>query len=261
MRETLEALSGGGFVILVFLAMTVAEVARPWRPTTNLAAARWIGNLALWAVVIGLDLLIAPALAHVTAWLTAIRPPWSLPLWAQIAFGMPALDALTYGMHRAFHASDLLWRVHALHHTDPELDVTTTVRHHPAEWVIMVLAVTAVGTVAGLSPIIIAIFGALNLSIQFFNHANTALPPRLAAILGRFVVTPELHRIHHSRQVRDAATSYGMILSIWDRLFGTFRTEPELGSERIEFGLNEFRDRRSQRVDRMLWQPFLVRRI
>jgi sterol desaturase/sphingolipid hydroxylase (fatty acid hydroxylase superfamily) len=253
-------LSGGTAVVVAFLAMALAEAARPWRPVTELTGLRWLGNIALWGLAIGLNLLIAPALAHATRWLSEVGLLARAPLWLQVALGLPALDALTYALHRALHASEFLWRFHALHHSDPEFDISTTLRHHPVEWMLTVTLVAAVGAAAGLSPAVLILFGWVNLVLQVFNHANTALPGRLATILGQLVVTPELHRVHHSRDPADAARNYGMILSVWDRLFGTLRLQPTPGPEHAEFGFDEFRDRRAQRLDRMLWQPFLIRR-
>ena len=261
MDSSTQALIGSAAGVGAFIAMAFAEAARPWRPLTRLTGARWVGNIGLWFLAIGLNLLIAPALGQAAAWLAEIRPAVvAVPLWLQIAFGLPALDALTYALHRALHANKFLWRFHALHHSDPEFDISTTMRHHPAEWIVMVALVTAAGIAAGLSPFVLVIFGWLNFSLQVFNHANAALPPKLAAILGQVVVTPDLHRVHHSRDAGDVDRNYGMILSVWDRMFGTLRLEPTLGREHVEFGLDEFRDRRSQRIDRMLWQPFQIRR-
>lgn len=254
------ALSGGAAAVVVFLAMAFAEATRPWRPATGLTARRWIGNIALWALAVGLNLLIAPMLSQATAWLAEIRPPSSVPLWLQIAVGVPALDALTYALHRGLHASAFLWRFHALHHADPEFDISTTMRHHPAELIAMVVPIAVLGAVAGLSPVVVAIFGWLNFCLQIFNHANAALPDRLMSILGQFVVTPEIHRVHHSRDADDADRNYGMILSVWDRLFGTLRLQPARGPASVEFGVDGFRDPQSQRLDRMLWQPLLIRR-
>jgi sterol desaturase/sphingolipid hydroxylase (fatty acid hydroxylase superfamily) len=260
MDDTALTLGGGAVAVVAFLVMAVAEAVRPWRPMTKLTGLRWVGNAALWVLAIGLNVLIAPALAQATTWVGVVGPVARAPLWLQMALGLPALDAFAYGLHRALHASEFLWRLHALHHSDPEFDISTTMRHHPAEWIVMVTVTTLVSAAVGLSPIVLIAFGWLNLVLQVFNHANTALPGRLATTLGQVVVTPDLHRIHHSRDRADADQNYGMILSVWDRLFGTLRLQPAAGPEQVEFGLEEFRDRRAQRLDRMLWQPFLVRR-
>ena len=253
-------LSGVVAAGVAFVVMAFAEAARPWRPVTELTGPRWVGNIALWLLAIGLNLVIAPALAQAMTWLGELRSPVSAPLWLQIALGLPALDVFSYALHRALHGSKFLWRLHVLHHSDPEFDISTTLRHHPAEWIVMVALITVACAALGLSPVVPVVFAWLTLVIQIFNHANTALPVWLATVLGWVVVTPELHRVHHSRALADGARNYGMILSVWDRLFGTLRLEPPPGPERDEFGLDDFRDRRAQRLDRMLWQPFSIRR-
>jgi sterol desaturase/sphingolipid hydroxylase (fatty acid hydroxylase superfamily) len=252
-------MTSGGITIAGFLLIAAIEILWPWRPTTRLTAVRWLGNSVLWVLTAVLGFLWAP-LDQLISVQFEIPPLFVLPSWTEIAIAVPALDLLAYGLHRAFHALHPLWRLHALHHSDPEFDVTTTLRHHPGEWLIMAVVITAAGAGAGLSPSAIAIYASINLSVQLFNHANFTVPPLLAKALELVIVTPNLHRIHHSRRIDDASSNYGMIFSVWDRLFGTYREEPELGTNRLEFGLDEFRDKAAQRPDRMLWQPLLVRR-
>lgn len=205
-------------------------------------------------LAIGLNFLLVPVIAIVA--LTGVTG-W-MPLWVQLVIGVPALDALSYALHRAFHASPILWRFHALHHSDPELDVSTTVRHHPGEALLMGFAVGVLATAVGLSPFVIGFYASLNLVVQFFAHANVGLPIRLANALAWLVVTPNLHRVHHSRHPADLATNYGLAFSVWDRLLGTYRSEPEYETA-IEFGIDRLREQYFQRLDRMLWLPFFVR--
>jgi sterol desaturase/sphingolipid hydroxylase (fatty acid hydroxylase superfamily) len=113
----------------------------------------------------------------------------------------------------------------------------------------------------GLSPLVVAVYMSLNLSTQLFAHANIVLPTWLATALGRLVVTPVMHRVHHSRCSNDIMANYGLVFSMWDRLFGTYRSEPARGVDRIEFGVDLFREKYYQRLDRMLWLPLLVRQI
>jgi sterol desaturase/sphingolipid hydroxylase (fatty acid hydroxylase superfamily) len=242
-------------VLGAFLGAAALEVTRPWRPAPAFAAARWLGNLALLVVTIGLNLLLAPVIA-IVAFAGLHR---GMPLGVQLVVGVAALDALSYALHRLFHASPILWRLHALHHSDPELDVSTTVRHHPGEALLMGFAVGVFATAVGLSPFVIGVYASLNLAVQFFAHANFGLPPHLGNALGWLVVTPVLHRVHHSRHPADVAANYGLVFSVWDRLLGTYRSEPEYGEDAIEFGVDRLREPYFQRLDRMLWMPFLVR--
>ena len=239
-----------------FLCAEAVEIARPWRPAPTFAAARWLSNLALLVLTIPLNFLLVPVIA--IAAFTGLQA--GMPLWVQLVVGVAATDALSYALHRAFHANPLLWRFHALHHSDPELDVSTTLRHHPGEALLMGFAVGVLATAVGLAPLVIGLYTSLNLVVlQFFAHANIGLPIRLANGLAWLVVTPVLHRVHHSRHPADVATNYGLVFSVWDRLLGTYRSEPEYGEDAIEFGIDRLREQYFQRFDRMLWLPFFVR--
>lgn len=219
------------------------------------AATRWVSNLALLLLTWGLDFLLAPVIAimAVAGWESG------LPFWIQLAVGVPAIDAASYGLHRLFHASPALWRLHALHHADPGLDISTTVRHHPGESLVMALAIAVFGTAIGLPAMVVGIYASLSLAVQLLAHANVNLPKSLASSLGWLIVTPSLHRVHHSRHPADLAANYGLVFSVWDRLFGTYRREPQLGEDAIEFGVDRLREQRYQRLDRMLLLPLITR--
>jgi sterol desaturase/sphingolipid hydroxylase (fatty acid hydroxylase superfamily) len=152
----------------------------------------------------------------------------------------------------------VLWGLHALHHSDPELDITTTLRHHPGEAFLTAIVIGLGGAALGLSPWVIGLYGSLDLSIQFLAHANVYLPERLSAKFGRVVVTPDLHAIHHSRAAADFGANFGAVFSVWDRLFRTYRKEPHFGFNRLELGIDAFRHREFQRFDRMLMLPLLI---
>jgi sterol desaturase/sphingolipid hydroxylase (fatty acid hydroxylase superfamily) len=251
----LDLLSKGAPLLGAFLVVAALEVVRPWRPASLFVANRWLSNLGLLIVTTCLDYLAAPIMAVCSS----IGLESRLPLWLQLVVGVPALDALSYALHRAFHVSPVLWRLHALHHADPEVDVTTTLRHHPGEAFLMAFAIGGVGGAVGLSPLVVGFYGSLYLSVQFFSHSNIELPTGLGIALGWLVVTPVQHRVHHSRHPADVAANFGPVFSVWDRLFATYRSEPELGEEGIEFGIDQFREPYYQRFDRMLWLPVFVR--
>jgi sterol desaturase/sphingolipid hydroxylase (fatty acid hydroxylase superfamily) len=242
-------------VVGTFLLVAAFEIARPWRPAKTFAAMRWVSNIALLLLTWGLDFLLAPVLAI----LAAAGSESDLPFWAQLAVGVPALDAASYALHRLFHASATLWRLHALHHADPELDISTTVRHHPGESLLLALAIAAFSIAVGLPALVIGIYASLNISVQLVAHANVSVPKRLAGSLGRLLVTPSLHRVHHSRHPADVAANYGLVFSLWDCLFGTYRREPENGEDAIEFGVDRLREQHYQRLDRMLLLPLIAR--
>jgi sterol desaturase/sphingolipid hydroxylase (fatty acid hydroxylase superfamily) len=248
-------LSGTHIVLGTVLLVAALEIARPWRPVKAFAGVRWVSNLALLVLTWGLDFLLSPVIAIVAV----ADLEFGLPFWVQLAVGVTALDAASYALHRMLHSSAILWRLHALHHADPELDISTTVRHHPGESLFMALAITAVSAAIGLPALVIGIYASLNMSVQLFAHANISLPRRLTSGLGWLLVTPGLHRVHHSRQPADLATNYGLVFSVWDRLFGTYRRESENGEDAIEFGIERFREQHYQRLDRMLWLPLIAR--
>ena len=123
----------------------------------------------------------------------------------------------------------------------------------------MAFAVGGLGGAVGLSPLVVALYGSLNISVQFFSHSNIGLPRGLATALGWLVVTPTQHRVHHSRHPADIGANFGLISPVWDRLFATYRAGPEIGEDRVEFGIDQLREQYYQRLDRMLWLPVLVR--
>jgi sterol desaturase/sphingolipid hydroxylase (fatty acid hydroxylase superfamily) len=147
------------------------------------------------------------------------------------------------------------WRLHAVHHSDIEIDFSTTVRHHPGEAIVATLFIGVAGAVVGISPYEVGFYGGLANIVQLVGHANVRLPPRLEAAMGLILVTPTFHRIHHSALRSETDSNYGQILAIWDRLFASFGGIADAARGSVEFGLSVFRDPRSQRLDGLLLQP------
>jgi sterol desaturase/sphingolipid hydroxylase (fatty acid hydroxylase superfamily) len=256
--------SGAVAVFALFLALAGLETVRPAQTPAKGWASRWLGNTAMYLLTGGLFML--PLLASLTtaaiaaaAWRGALD---ALGLFRplQVIVGVLALDATVYATHRALHRFAPLWRVHAVHHSDPDLDVTTTLRHHPAEAVFSAGMMAIAVFILGISSVSIAAYALLEAAVQLAAHANVALPRRLDAILRSVIVTPGYHCLHHSRDVAETDTNYSQVFTIWDRLF---RTASDSAAERprIDFGLDDFRDSRSQRPDRLLAQPLLPRQI
>jgi sterol desaturase/sphingolipid hydroxylase (fatty acid hydroxylase superfamily) len=165
------------------------------------------------------------------------------------------LDLLIYFQHVLFHAVPALWRLHRMHHADLEFDVTTGVRFHPVE--VLISMVIKLGAVAalGASALGVLAFEVLLNATSMFNHGNVCLPQHLDGALRWVVVTPEMHRVHHSTEQRETNSNFGFNLPWWDRLFGTYRAEPEAGHEGMTIGVPEFREKSELRLDRMLLQP------
>ena len=178
-------------------------------------------------------------------------PAW---LWALVC--IVALDAAIWTQHRLFHAVPLLWRLHRMHHADLDIDVTTGLRFHPLELALSMLVKVSVVLLLGAPPVAVLAFEVLLNATSLFSHSNVALPPRVDAMLRWFVVTPDMHRVHHSWDVRETDRNFGFNLSCWDRLIGTYQAQPRLGHQGMTIGLPQFRDPRELRLDRMLLQPF-----
>jgi len=161
-----------------------------------------------------------------------------------------------YAQHVAFHAVPVLWRLHRMHHADLEFDVTTGVRFHPVEIVLSMLIKFGAVAMIGAPALAVLIFEVLLNATSMFSHSNVRLPERIDRGLRWIVVTPDMHRVHHSTEQRETDSNFGFNLPWWDRLFGTYRAQPEAGHETMKLGLSVFRDRGDLRLDRMLLQPF-----
>jgi sterol desaturase/sphingolipid hydroxylase (fatty acid hydroxylase superfamily) len=181
---------------------------------------------------------------------------WVVPAWAAVPIAVIALDFVIYLQHVLFHAVPALWRLHRMHHADLEFDVTTGARFHPIEIALsMVIKLTIVAAL-GAPALAVLIFEVLLNATAMFNHSNVRLPAWVDHVLRWMVVTPDMHRVHHSVVVRETNSNFGFNLPWWDRLFGTYRDQPAAGHERMTIGVEEFRDPAEQRLDRMLSQPF-----
>jgi sterol desaturase/sphingolipid hydroxylase (fatty acid hydroxylase superfamily) len=179
-----------------------------------------------------------------------------LPAALHAVLALLALDAVSYTTHRLSHAIPPLWRLHAVHHSDAEVDATTTLRHHPLEALTGAVLSSGAVLILGISPAEVAAYVAAEWAVQSLAHANVALPPRWERVLRRIVVTPGFHKLHHSRERAETDSNYGQVLTIWDDLLRTASSRP-VGAPRIEFGLDAFRDPKFQNPHWLLAQPAL----
>jgi sterol desaturase/sphingolipid hydroxylase (fatty acid hydroxylase superfamily) len=241
------------------LLLVVLERAFPRRPRT-LGARRWLGNLGLAACGAAAVRLAAPAAAVGAAlWAEArgigLFPALGAPSWLAFALSLLLLDLLIYWQHRATHAVPPLWRLHRVHHADPELDASSGLRFHPLE-ILLSMALKAAAVVAfGAPPEAVLLFEVLLNATAMFNHSNLAIPPRLERVLRWVVVTPDLHRTHHSEAPDETDSVFGFCLPWWDRLFGTWRDAPRAGHDGVVLGVPGYRAAAEQRLDRLLLQP------
>jgi len=244
----------------VLVLMTLWEVLTPRRPRSIRRLLRWSNNLGLVVLNTLLVRLLFP-LAGVGMAFHAQTMGWGLfnivapSAWLAIAGAVLLLDLTIYGQHVMLHAVPLLWRLHRMHHADLEFDVTTGLRFHPGEIVVSMLIKLAAVLVLGPTPIAVLIFEVMLNATSMFNHGNVRLPTRLDRVLRLFVVTPDMHRVHHSIDRRETDSNFGFNVPWWDRLFGTYRAQPALGHDRMTLGIDRFREPRELWLDRMLWQP------
>jgi sterol desaturase/sphingolipid hydroxylase (fatty acid hydroxylase superfamily) len=245
----------------VFAAMAAWEVLAPRREQKLARMARWPGNIGIVFLDTILVRLVFPMTAVGLA-LVAEARAWglfhalNLPAWVKVLLAVAALDLAIYLQHVLFHAVPALWRLHRMHHADLEIDVTTGARFHPIE--ILLSMGIKLGVVAALGAPTIAVlaFELMLNATSMFNHSNVRMPVWLDHALRWIVVTPDMHRVHHSIVVRETNSNFGFNLPWWDHLFGTYRGRPAAGHEGMTLGIEQFRAPAEQRLDRMLTQPF-----
>ncbi|MDP3938693.1 MAG: sterol desaturase family protein [Deltaproteobacteria bacterium] len=255
-----EALVRFGAFASVFGVMALAEIFLPRRRIENAHRRRWPPNLGILVINTLLVRLLFPAAAVGMA-IAAGERGWGLlkvaaiPAWIALPAAVLLLDLLIYLQHVMFHAVPLFWRFHRMHHSDVDFDVTTGGRFHPAE--ILLSMVIKVGAVAAIGPPVAAVvlFEIVLSSMSLFNHSNVRIPSALDGVLRWFVVTPDMHRVHHSVVTRETNSNFGFNLPWWDRLLGTYRAQPRDGHLEMRIGLESFRSPAEYGLAKMLTQP------
>lgn len=239
-------------------AMAIWEFAAPHRRAEIPRLVRWTNNLALVALDTAALRLVFPMLATGVA-IVAQSRGWGLfnvldvPAWLSIPVTILTLDFAIWAQHVVFHKVPALWRLHRMHHADPSMDVTTALRFHPLEIVASMAVKIALVVLIGAPAVAVLAFEVILNATAIFTHANVALPPRLEQALRHVMVTPEMHRIHHSERRAETDSNYGFALSIWDHAFGTHIAR---AAGPIRFGIGLYGTTREQWLDRLLLQPF-----
>ncbi|MBA3666727.1 MAG: sterol desaturase family protein [Sphingomonas sp.] len=248
-------------VFAAALAFLMAwELLAPRRQLTVGRWRRWPGNAGVVAIDTLLVRILFPTAAVGLA-LIADAKGWGLlnlvkvPDWLAILTTIILLDLIIYAQHLLFHAAPLLWRLHRMHHADLDIDVTTGVRFHPVEILLSMGIKLGTVVVLGAPALGVIIFEVLLNATSMFNHSNVRLPAGVDRWLRRILVTPDMHRVHHSIVARETNSNFGFNLPWWDRLFGTYRAQPAAGHEAMTIGLPQFRSPGELRLDRMLLQP------
>jgi sterol desaturase/sphingolipid hydroxylase (fatty acid hydroxylase superfamily) len=245
----------------VFLLMALWEVLTPRRQPVVSRPRRWLINLSLIVFNAFLVRLTVGALAFSAA-ILAREQGWglfhyvSLPPWISMVGSLLILDFSIYLQHVVFHAVPLFWRLHRVHHADLDFDVTTGLRFHPLEILLSLVFKAAIILLIGAPPLAVVLFEMILNAASQFNHGNVSIPVKVDRWLRGVIVTPDMHRIHHSVLVDETNSNFGFSVSWWDRLCGTYKAEPEKGQTQMEIGLREFRNPKKLGLGNLMLLPF-----
>jgi len=252
-----------GFFIGTFVIIALWEVAAPKRALTVSKAMRWLNNLGIVVLnTIILRLLFPAAAVGVAAFVS--EQGWGLlnyyqfPLAVSIVLSVIAMDFIIYLQHVMVHAIPVLWRFHRVHHADLDYDVTTGARFHPVEIILSMFIKFATIMVLGPPIVAVIIFEVILNAMAMFNHGNIRLPKSIDRVLRWLVVTPDMHRVHHSVEDNETNSNYGFNLSIWDRLSGTYIDQPRRGHQGMTIGIHQYRNpKQVDQLPGMLTLPFI----
>ncbi len=252
-----------GSYLSVLGIMATWELLAPRRTLTASKLCRWGGNLT----IVVLNTMIARLLFAGGVAATAVMAKergWGLlnwvdwPAWLEMGLAVVLLDLVIYWQHQVFHGVPLLWRFHMMHHLDLDLDVSSGVRFHPVEMVISLLVKSAAVLALGVAPLAVVAFEIVLNGTALFNHSNVRIPLSFEPVLRWFIVTPDMHRIHHSVDPRETNSNYGFNVPWWDRLFGTYCAEPALGQLGMKIGLEHLGPPVCLNLFMMLRFPFVA---
>ncbi|MEO1149661.1 MAG: sterol desaturase family protein [Pseudomonadota bacterium] len=243
----------------VFVLMAIAEALFPRKQRTQKRSSRWFTN---WALVV-LDTITLRIFVPVLAVGMAVYAQdkgWGLfsftqlPTWLEIALAILLLDMAVYAQHVASHKISFLWRFHKVHHVDRDIDVTTGARFHPVEIILSMAYKLACVALIGPASIAVFLFEVILNASAMFNHSNVKLPLGVDGFIRTLIVTPDMHRVHHSIIRRETDSNYGFFLSIWDRVFRTYIDQPALGHDGVIIGLE---DHQNDQPSSLLWSLVL----
>ena len=243
-------------------ALALAEKWRPQRPNRSIRSrgtnvALLLLNTLVVRAITATSLVGVAMMAQTMRWgvLThVVAPPWT-----EFVVAIASLDAGMYLQHRLFHLVPWFWRLHAVHHSDTAFDLTTGIRFHPGEILVSLAIKAAVVVALGASPWAVLVFEALLSSASLFEHSNVRIAPRIDALLRHAIVTPDVHRVHHSVERDEHNSNFGFLLLWWDRLFDTYRAVPRGDPRTMPIGLSAFRSDEDQQLHSLIVQPFSAR--
>ncbi len=255
------AIRAGSF-ILILAIMGVAESVWPRRELDAPKGKRWFSNLSMMFIATLLGRLILPIAPAGFALYCADQGLGlfnliTLPSWLIFIISILLLDMVIYWQHVLFHKVPILWRLHRVHHVDVNIDASTGIRFHPIEILLSILVKFGAILLLGPPASAVIVFTILLNGCALFNHANVRFPIGFDRILRLLVVTPDMHRVHHSTNMHEANTNYGFNFPWWDRMFGTYKAQPDLGHIEMHIGLNIFREPKYLQLKQMLAIPFI----
>lgn len=257
----MEGLDRLAIFIGVLAVMILWEVIAPRRQILISRWQRWSANFAL-SILSMLLMRITIATAALWAANTAMANNWGLlhlvdlPVVLSFVISLVLLDLAIYGQHRASHQWKWLWRLHKVHHTDLDFDVTTAIRFHPIEIFISMAYKVICILIIGVNPIAVLMFEIILSSCALFNHSNIRIPLEIDKVIRLLLVTPDMHRVHHSVIQTETDSNYGFSISIWDRLFRSYIAQPQQGHIDMKIGLTEYQHREDVGVSKLLSMPF-----
>ena len=251
-----------GSFLAVFIIIALWEIAARRRSLTTSKKVRWFSNIGITVINALLVRLAFPFLA-VSMALKAQQSGWGflnnfdLPFWLNCVIGIVALDLTVYLQHVMFHAVPTLWRLHMMHHADLDYDLTTGLRFHPLEMILSMGIKISVVAALGPPAAAVLIFEILLNGLALFNHGNIKLPVKIDRVVRYIIVTPDMHRVHHSVIVRETNSNYGFNLPWWDRFFGTYCDQPAKSHDGMTIGLSQFRDPQKLTLPWLMVLPFI----
>ena len=250
-----------GVFVGMLILMMLWEARAPRRQLRYSRWQRWPINIGLSAITAMLLRLSIGGIAYFAAILASemefgLLNMLILPQWLSLVVALISLDLALFGQHLAMHRWPLLWRLHKVHHTDLDFDVTTAVRFHPVEIILSLVYKVIIISLLGPPALAVLIFELILSTSALFNHGNIMIPVRWDKRLRWLLVTPDMHRIHHSSTQTETDSNFGFSISIWDRLFGTYIGEPALGQKGMKIGLSQFRYSSAVTLKKLLLMPF-----
>ncbi len=257
----MEALIRLSAFVGVLLLMMIWEYALPRRTLGYQRIQRWPINFTLSILGMLLIRFTVGGVAYLSAMSATTEQvgllnQFPLPTWLSIMLTLLALDLAIYGQHIASHRWKWLWRFHKVHHTDLDFDVTTGIRFHPLEIVISMCYKVVAIYIIGASPVAVIAFEVILSTTALFNHGNVFIPIKVDRWLRLGIVTPDMHRVHHSTTQRETDSNFGFSISIWDRLFATYIDQPALGHDKMVIGLAQYQYTPEVGIKQLLMMPF-----